>query len=1058
MSPQSFSLKYALRNVWRRKVRNVYAILGIALGVSLLLGVQVSMASSAAGWETMFLRGLGDAEAELIPIRVPYINESTATDLKQVVATIDSIDAIAGRLILSTTAFEPDSGRLELGVPLVGVSEDEEGFGSYRDTDGKEITLSENTTAQLAYISDTTSGYNGTVEVNSRLLIGKDLAEDLGISKNQELFIVFAAGSFKFNLTKSVDDIYKDENRGREYNSHAMVMRLNVVQSIVANHAGTPQAINNIRVNFADSVDTKEEGEDALDELRTATNSLSGVPEFYSTYFFYANTKYYILDFVQVLSDALTQMLQIFGTLIVLSGILLIVNIQLMSIEEREQQIGVLRAIGTQRPQILTTTVIETVLLGFIGSALGIIGGIIYGRVLTEAMAWTFGYPASEIPIFPPNMMEIALMSFLIGFALALFTSLAPAWRASRINIVEVIRGITPPQEKSFGKKGFYLGMFLVVLGLILLAASGLQPWEEKAWVNINDAEILFFIILLPVIGLSLCGSYFFSKRWSLNIMAFALVGWPFITGIYIVNELVKEGTGGIYLILGMLLALAIGSCILIGVNLKYVALFVRKTIGALPGMKAISLISMEQMASKKTRSTLVFAIFSVILTMNIFLASWSYSFRYGADETVELQAGGVDIIIVADQDIPSTFGFPDLIQTHFEDQGADLVQGFSLSSEATPLFTDKEDVADLNNLEYGNAVYQHIIPLNQSSFWGDSFDFEGWTFQFELEGTKIDELETFSGWDLAAKGAREENERTWAAVANNQYSSATGLPLAIIRYIGEGFAGPAVVEGESIWLLHQDGTPIEFTVATLHGGNVLSDWPTAYDLPDLGGIFISQEQAVNLQAFDDGLDSHSLFLIRADDHKIRSDENDDLATSIEEWANGNPSGSNVGIGEKGWFRQNHGIYGIAAFPAWDIYEIQLDGMFRIMTFMQIFTSGGFLVGVLGLLVVAMRSVQERKREIGMMRSLGFRKLDITFAVLMELVLMGLIGLFVGLVDGIFMGYVLISLNSGMAFLIPWPTIAFYAVVILSSAFFAAIIPGWLASRIPPSDALRYAG
>jgi putative ABC transport system permease protein len=95
-----------------------------------------------------------------------------------------------------------------------------------------------------------------------------------------------------------------------------------------------------------------------------------------------------------------------------------------------------------------------------------------------------------------------------------------------------------------------------------------------------------------------------------------------------------------------------------------------------------------------------------------------------------------------------------------------------------------------------------------------------------------------------------------------------------------------------------------------------------------------------------------------------------------------------------------------------------------------------------------------------MMRSLGFRKLDVIFAVLFELVLMGLIGLLVGLANGLFMAYVIVDINSSgtTTFLIPWVPIGIYAVIVLSSAFFAAIIPGWNASRIPPSDALRYTG
>ncbi|MFX0115816.1 MAG: ABC transporter permease, partial [Candidatus Hodarchaeota archaeon] len=339
---------------------------------------------------------------------------------------------------------------------------------------------------------------------------------------------------------------------------------------------------------------------------------------------------------------------------------------------------------------------------------------------------------------------------------------------------------------------------------------------------------------------------------------------------------------------------------------------------------------------------------------------------------------------------------------------------------------------------------------INESSFWaGDSFSYEDWTFQFDLSSTKIPQLETFAGFDLGKRGVQEENERTWAAVASDQKTEDTGKPLAIVPYLGDGFAGPVVDAGDSIWLLDTDQNAVEFVIATIHFGNALTDWEETLGIWAPGHIFISEEQAENLLVFREGLDAQSLFLVEVEKNRIKSDENEELANAIEEWANG----------RNGDFRQDYGVYGIAAIPTWEIFKVELENFYRILTFLQLFTSGGFLVGVLGLLVVSMRSVQERKREIGMRRSLGFRKLDVTFAVLLELILMGVIGLIVGLINGVIMGYALITVwGEGTELVIPWITIALYTTVILSSAFFAAIIPGWLASRIPPSDALRYSG
>ena len=152
-----------------------------------------------------------------------------------------------------------------------------------------------------------------------------------------------------------------------------------------------------------------------------------------------------------------------------------------------------------------------------------------------------------------------------------------------------------------------------------------------------------------------------------------------------------------------------------------------------------------------------------------------------------------------------------------------------------------------------------------------------------------------------------------------------------------------------------------------------------------------------------------------------------------------------------------HSIIGITVYS---IYEAFLEGSYRFFLFLQAFVSLGFVVGILGLLVVASRSVAERTREIGMLRALGFKRRDVVISVVLELVVMGIIGLVIGLLNGTVLGYALTSINSGgdASFLMPWPLIGLYTVITLFSAMVAAIFPAILASRIPPSDALRYTG
>ena len=223
-------------------------------------------------------------------------------------------------------------------------------------------------------------------------------------------------------------------------------------------------------------------------------------------------------------------------------------------------------------------------------------------------------------------------------------------------------------------------------------------------------------------------------------------------------------------------------------------------------------------------------------------------------------------------------------------------------------------------------------------------------------------------------------------------------------------------------------------------------------------GAFINEQQAKDLEIFTPAtnfsfLDNQRYFLFQTDE-PVNSEVNAEIAQDIEKWGNSN------GNSTFETFKDTEGMYGITAFNVYKIYESLYDGMYRMFSFLQVFTSIGFLVGVLALLVVSIRSVATRKREIGMMRAIGLKKHEIVIAIVIELITMSVIGLSIALFTGNLLAWAMVDVNSrGTAkFLIPWNVIGFYTVLTLTVAFIAAVIPGRLAAKISPSDALRYVG
>jgi len=137
--------------------------------------------------------------------------------------------------------------------------------------------------------------------------------------------------------------------------------------------------------------------------------------------------------------------------------------------------------------------------------------------------------------------------------------------------------------------------------------------------------------------------------------------------------------------------------------------------------------------------------------------------------------------------------------------------------------------------------------------------------------------------------------------------------------------------------------------------------------------------------------------------------------------------------------------------------ETSIEMTDRIASFLQIYVSFGLVIGAVGMGVISVRNVAERKREIGMMRAIGFPRKQVMLSVLFELVVLGVIGLVIGIINGLLVSVGFANLQNN-PIIIPWEQLGLYLSFIVLIAIGAGSIPAYIASRIPPAEALRYVG
>lgn len=106
-----------------------------------------------------------------------------------------------------------------------------------------------------------------------------------------------------------------------------------------------------------------------------------------------------------------------------------IMNIMIVSVTERTKEIGVRKAIGARRNDIMSQFLIESVVMSVVGGCLGIGLGILASYLIT-----TYG---NLTPIISVN--SIAL-SFLFSTFVGVFFGIYPAWKAAISNVIDALR------------------------------------------------------------------------------------------------------------------------------------------------------------------------------------------------------------------------------------------------------------------------------------------------------------------------------------------------------------------------------------------------------------------------------------------------------------------------------------------------------------------------------------------------------------------------------------------------------------------------------------------
>ncbi len=1033
-------VKMGLRNVSRRKANTVIVVLGLMIGTTIISSALVI----GDTLENMYTKGVYDEYDEtdelvytfdqtgslgFFPLgRYQGINDF----IQENTILGEKVEEVSPEINYPVSVFDHDTKLSENSATLIGFDHGEsQGFGGLHPVSGSPSGLGDFVTGEeLA---------PGEVYVNG------NLADEIDVTHGHQLEVFYGENQSRIFTVKAVV-----ETQGRGAYEDALTssgnnifMTLQAVQELL----GREGQINVLKVsNTGDERDGVGHSEDVEEGLESFLRS--GMP-----ILLLSRVKQDNVEKAEASSEGMQDIFIIMGSFSIIAGVMLIVNIFVMLAEERKQEMGMSRAVGMSRKHLMNTFLFEgsaySVMSAIVGTLVGVMVAflVIAGIGLINAgdqgpLSGTSG--GLEFFTFTIDSLVVA---FAAGLLITLVTIVISARKVSRLNIIRAIRGIPEPryrrhedsslppvdQEAGFSfdrlrtqvhdtiMRQYELMVIAVCALLMFLTFVDLGPFYHSEPAGYGGLSGLIY-------GIGL-----FLRRYIPDEQAFTLSGlvvlvfWSYPYDIFDQLFGVKlEGNMEMMILSGLFMVSA--ALMIIMYNTSFILGTLMKLFGRFQSLAPVFKTAISYPMYNRFRTGMTLAMFALIIFTVTLISMMVSLFGGSIDQMTEEQSGGYDLIATTDAEYPMS----DLA---FRIEESENLSSGDFSA-VIPLNTAYVMMYPIRENEGTNQTQQELIAKNLGMNFSDFmeqedsewYDLVGATDQFFLESDF--ELE---GWDEDAYGSYED---VWKAVQNDP-------DLVILdtqRMLEEGEEdggghGPfgsrgtfRVMAGDRLILRDITGNARVVEVAGFTKSRLIE------------GIYIRADVVTDTGAGKFASPAASKALLSFDDD-VSEDEQKEISKKME---------------------QEFLDSGMKTFIVREELESMLGTMTSFMTLMRAFLGLGLIVGIAGLGIITIRSVAERRQQIGMLRAIGFKRSMIQTSFLIESSYIALLGILMGIGLGIILSlrFFLADDGPGFAgdFTVPWGTLFTIALISYGLTFLSTIGPARSAAKISPAEALRNIG
>jgi putative ABC transport system permease protein len=407
----SENIKIALRALRANKMRSVLTILGIVIGVATVVAL-LSIGNGATASITESIQSGGSNLLSISPGRQQTSISGIGQSQQASYLFFDDYDLLERTLTGDITSMVPvyqSSYTVKFGdesftTSVSGVLEDHAQARSFTISDGRFVT-------------------DGDNKSQSRVaVLGSTVAKDL-FGSVSPIGQMVAINGVKFEVVGLL------ESEGAAIGSPDDVIYIpletgyNKLFGDTANHNGK-KTVNSILISVTSSDDMENISAQAEYILRRS-HELKPSEEIDFNVMSQADT----LETLNTVTQTLTIFLGAIAAISLLVGGIGIMNIMLVSVTERTKEIGLRKAVGATKNQILTQFLIETVTLSLLGGLVGILLGV----------GIAVGFSVTGL-INSLITMDSILMAFFFALAIGIFFGLYPAFRAASLHPMVALR------------------------------------------------------------------------------------------------------------------------------------------------------------------------------------------------------------------------------------------------------------------------------------------------------------------------------------------------------------------------------------------------------------------------------------------------------------------------------------------------------------------------------------------------------------------------------------------------------------------------------------------